>query len=115
LTQDGKFLIEADVPNPAHWEPSSFGQVTQIGQEQFITLVTRHDAVNQHVYSQQIALHDPSFKRYPVRIRYAWPAELDEMAQQVGLRLSARWANWQRAPFQIESTKHISIYERVFH
>ena len=49
----------------------------------------------------------------PVQIRYAWPAELDLMAQLAGMRLRERWGSWQRTPFTSQSEKHISIYERV--
>lgn len=46
-----------------------------------------------------------------VCLRYAWPAELDLMAQLAGLRLHRRWSDWQRRPFVAESKSHITIYE----
>jgi hypothetical protein len=49
---------------------------------------------------------------YPVRFRYAWPAELDLMAELAGLRLRERWASWRRAPFGASSRQHVSVYER---
>jgi hypothetical protein len=49
---------------------------------------------------------------YPVQIRYAWPGEIDLMAQLAGMRLRERWSSWQRTPFDADSGKHISIYER---
>ena len=52
-----------------------------------------------------------SVRLYPVQIRYAWPSELDLMAQLAGLRLRERWSRWQREPFSSDSKKHISIYE----
>lgn len=30
-----------------------------------------------------------------------------------GLRLEHRWADWARAPFGSESTRHVSVYRRV--
>ena len=49
---------------------------------------------------------------YPVQIRYAWPSELDLMAQLAGLRLRERWADWAQSPFTSSSASHVSVYER---
>jgi hypothetical protein len=46
-----------------------------------------------------------------VQIRYAWPQEIDLMAQLAGMRLRERWSSWKREPFSSESGKHISIYQ----
>jgi hypothetical protein len=34
------------------------------------------------------------------------------MARLAGLRLRDRFGDWNRAPFDADSTKHISVYER---
>ena len=47
---------------------------------------------------------------YPVEIRYAFPAELDLMAELAGLRLEHRWSDWNRAPFTDASTGHVSVW-----
>jgi hypothetical protein len=47
-----------------------------------------------------------------VKLRYAWPSELDLMAQLAGLSRRHRWGSWQRGEFTRESGKHISIYAR---
>ncbi|MGW5559392.1 hypothetical protein ACWER9_19485 [Micromonospora sp. NPDC003944] len=46
----------------------------------------------------------------PFAMRYAWPHQIDEMAQQAGLRLTERYADWHRRPFQADSPSHISVY-----
>jgi hypothetical protein len=33
------------------------------------------------------------------------------MAELAGLRLRHRWADWNRAPFDSSSTKHVTVYE----
>ena len=48
---------------------------------------------------------------FPFRLRYAWPAELDRMAERAGLRLRDRWSDWERQPFASDSGRHISVYE----
>jgi hypothetical protein len=49
----------------------------------------------------------------PGAIRYSWPAELDLMAGQAGLRLSERHADWDRRPFTSASGGYVSIYQRA--
>ena len=44
--------------------------------------------------------------------RYVWPAELDLMARLAGMRLRARWADWDRAPFTNDSRQHVSVWEK---
>jgi SAM-dependent methyltransferase len=44
--------------------------------------------------------------------RYIWPAELDLMARLAGMKLRERWADWDRAPFTAESTKHVSVWQK---
>ena len=70
-----------------------------------------HDPVNQRVGSNIVRLASEGISVRPVRLRYAWPAELDLMAQLAGLRLHHRWSDWQRRPFVAESKSHITIYE----
>ena len=67
--------------------------------------------LTQRVISQKVVITDGNVRLYPVQIRYAWPSELDLMAQLAGLRLRERWSNWKREPFTSESRKHISIYQ----
>jgi hypothetical protein len=63
------------------------------------------------VVSQKIVITEGNIRLYPAEMRYAYPPELDLMAQLAGLRLRERWSNWKREPFTSESGQHISIYE----
>lgn len=45
--------------------------------------------------------------------RYIWPSELDLMARLAGMQLRERWADWDRSPFTAESTKHVSVWEKL--
>ena len=46
--------------------------------------VSQHYSVMQSVVSQKVVLRDGSVRLYPIEIRYAWPSELDLMAQLAG-------------------------------
>jgi hypothetical protein len=71
------------------------------------------DIMNQQVVSQHIVLTEQGIRLYPVRMRYAWPPELDLMARLAGMRLSERWEDWKRTPFSSSSGKHISLYRKA--
>ncbi|SRR6266498_821622 len=113
LAPSGCFLIEAFVPDPMRFDRGQSNRATKVTTETVELDVSQHDAAAQHVVSQKVVITDGNVRLYPVQIRYAWPSELDLMAQLAGLRLRHRWSNWQRAPFTSQSEKHISIYERA--
>jgi len=113
LTSSGRFAIEAFVPNLNRFTGGQVNWATKVTEEVVELDVGKHDSVKQSVTSQKVVLKDGEPVRlYPVQIRYAWPTEIDLMAQLAGLRLLERWGSWQRTPFDEESGKHISIYGR---
>src|SRR5215210_6607483 len=56
---------------------------------------------------------DDSWQRVSMPFRYAWPAELDLMAELAGMRLRDRWSGFDREPFTSESRKHVSVWEKA--
>jgi SAM-dependent methyltransferase len=112
LASGGSFVIEAFVPNLSRFTEGQVNWATKVDEERVELDVGRFDAATQRVVSQKVVITDGSVKLYPVQIRFAWPSELDLMAQLAGLRLRERWSNWERAPFDSDSGKHISIYEK---
>jgi len=112
LSPDGSFVIEAFVPNMARFTSGQVNWATRVTEDLVELDVGRHDQATQRVVSQKVVITDGNVRLYPVQIRYAWPSELDLMAQLAGLQLRERWSNWNREPFTSESGKHISIYHR---
>ena len=116
LTDDGMFLVEAFVPDPTRFtDPEKMPDktVTIGGKEVALIDLVKHDAVNQHVSSQETFTDETGVKLYPVQVRYSWPSELDLMAQLAGMRLRERWSDWDGSPFTAASENHISIYEKA--
>ena len=82
--------------------------------EDSVTLnVALYDVVEQRINSQVVTLAGHGIHLRPVAMRYSWPAELDLMAGQAGLRLAERHGGWQRTPFESTSGWHVSVYRRV--
>jgi SAM-dependent methyltransferase len=113
LTDSGVFVIEAFVPDMARFTRGQNTQASRVEVDHVLMELARHDSVNQRVIGQQILIRESGIRLYPVQIRYAWPAELDLMAQLAGLRLRHRWGGWRREAFTAASTQHVSIYERA--
>jgi SAM-dependent methyltransferase len=113
LTPDGVFVIEAFVPDLAR-----FGRYQQrvdagdLSIDEVRLEVARHDPMNQRIDGQHVVISEEGIRFYPVRLRYAWPSELDLMARLAGLRLRERWGSWRRDPFADSSERHISVYGR---
>ena len=74
--------------------------------------VLRHDAATQMLEESHVSLSRRGVRLNPVVQRYAWPSELDLMAQIAGLRLKGRWGGWSHEPFDSNSSMHVSVYGR---
>jgi len=112
LTDDGCFVIEAFVPDPARFDRGQRVHADDVKLGRVVLEAATHDPVNQQVHSVHVVITESGLRLYPVKLRYAWPAELDLMARLVGLRLKERWGSWGREPFTARSAFHISVYSR---
>ncbi len=113
LSADGVFVLDAFVP-----DLSRFDRHQRVGMESHEPDAVRieasvHDPVKQTVTSRHMVLTEKGNKFYPLKIRYAWPSELDLMARLAGLELKERWGGWRREPFTPQSTSHVSVYGRA--
>lgn len=110
LTAEGAFVVEAFVPDMTRWQNNQATQTTRLEDGRLLLETSLHDAPNQRIDSSLNLVGEDGIRMYPVRIRYAWPAELDLMAMLGGLGLRERWGGWDRRPFDSSSTKHVSVY-----
>ena len=113
LTPDGAFVIEAFVPDLTRFDHGQRTSTTMMSDARTILEVSQLDAATQRVRSQHMMIDDAGVRRYPVELRFAYPAELDLMARIAGMRLRERWGGWDRRPFTSESVNHVSVYEPV--
>jgi len=118
LRAGGLFLIEVGLPSLRRLPP---GQDTvpftvapdpagggYVGFDQY-------DVVTQQFTSNHVTVSaDGSGRFRQIPFRYAWPAEFDLMARIAGLRLKHRWSDWDGSALTAESTKHVSIWEKLF-
>lgn len=110
LENDGRFVMEAFVPDIRRFVDGQTVRATKVETDLVQLEVSRHDPQLQQVASQHVVITRSGIEMYPVLTRYAWPAELDMMAQAAGMRLIERWADWKKAVFSQQSGRHISVY-----
>lgn len=111
LADGGVFAMEAFVPDLARFDRGQRVDAAEIGIEHVRLDVSKHDALEQRSDIQHVVIGKDGVRLFPVRIRYAYVAELDLMARLAGMRLRERWADWDRTPISGASPKHISVWE----
>lgn len=112
LAPGGAFAMEAFVPDPCRYDRRQRIRAIRVSEDELRFDASELDPVNQQVVSQHVALTKTGTQLYPVKLRYAWPSELDLMARLAGMRLRERWGDWQGGVFTADSGRHISVYER---
>ncbi len=110
LAIGGRFVIENGVPQLQRLPPGETVRPFDVSDEHLG--FDEYDIANQGLVSHHFSLIDGQWQRVSMPFRYTWPAELDLMAQLAGMRLSERWADWNREPFTSDSRKHVSVWEK---
>ena len=112
LAPDGRFLVEAGVPDLAQFRHGPSVRPRRVGGNRVALVMADHDPVSQYINTTQVHMSEAGVRLHRVDYRYAWPCELDLMARLADLRLAHRWGGWDRSPFTTDSTVHVSVYER---
>jgi len=112
LEPDGTFLLECFVPDPGRFDWGQSLRTISVSDGDVRIDASRHDPVSQRVTSNVVHNANGSVSVRPVRLRYAWPAELDLMATLAGLHLDRRWDGWGKEPFSAASANHVSLHRR---
>ena len=108
LEPGGRFVVEVMVPQVRLLPPGQTVVPFQVDDGGWAYDV--YDVATQRLSSNYVRVVQGrgSFRSIP--FRYAWPAELDLMAELAGLALENRWADWGRAPFTSDSVGHVSVW-----
>lgn len=111
LEPGGCFLVEVMVPQLQHVPPGDTARVFRL-EDDHVGIETFDDRVEQIAWSHHWIHVEGRLVRHSAPYRYVWPSELQLMAAAAGMRLRERWEDWQRAPFNSDSTGQIAVFER---
>ncbi|HJY45062.1 MAG TPA: class I SAM-dependent methyltransferase [Propionibacteriaceae bacterium] len=111
LQPGGCFVIEVMVPDLQRLPPGETVRpftvsATRLGFDEY-------DVAAQGLISHHYWAVDGKLEGNSMPFRYVWPAELDLMARLAGMSLRGRWSGWNREPFTSDSTKHVSVWEKL--
>ena len=110
LEPGGCFVIEVVVPDLQRLPPGETVRAFHVSETRWG--FDEYDVAVQGLTSHHFEIVDGKVERLSIPFRYAWPAELDLMAQLAGMRLRERWSGWKREPFTSDSRKHVSVWEK---
>ncbi|MGV0035611.1 MAG: hypothetical protein ACNYPE_11860 [Candidatus Azotimanducaceae bacterium WSBS_2022_MAG_OTU7] len=114
LSTGGLFAIEAYMPSFLYRLVDNQTVKTESIEAGSVRIgVLKHDPVNQMLENSHVTLTATGTRFDPVVQRYAWPSELDLMANNAGLELRDRWSGWNREKFDADSARHISVYRKT--
>jgi SAM-dependent methyltransferase len=111
LEPGGHFVIEVVVPDLRRLPPGETARVFHVSEARWG--IDEYDVANQGLISHHFETVEGRLERFSYPFRYAWPSELDLMAQLAGMRLRERWSGWKREPFTSDSDKHVSVWEKA--
>jgi hypothetical protein len=110
LEPSGCFVIEVGIPGLQRLPPGQTIQDFHVSETSWG--LDEYDVVTQGLKSHYFRFEDGEVRHSSIPFRYAWPAELDLMAQLAGMHLRERWGGWKREPFTSESRQHVSVWEK---
>jgi SAM-dependent methyltransferase len=109
LAPGGHLVVEAFVPADDA-EPSSDLTVGRVEHGEVVLTATVHDPTEQVITGEHIQITEDGRRSRPWRVHYLRPDQLDDLAATCGLTLVDRWSDWDRTPFDDDSSVHISTY-----
>ena len=109
LEPGGCFVIEVGVPGLQLLPPGETIRAFHVSETRWG--FDEYDVAIQGLTSHHFEIVEGRVERLSVPFRYAWPSELDLMAQLAGMRLRERWSGWNREPYTSDSRKHVSVWE----
>lgn len=112
LRPGGRFVVEAWIPDIASFTRNARVSEREIGGDEVAIVLARLALATQQIEVTQVQIGERGCRLFPMRHRYAWPAELDLMGQLAGLELEHRWSDWRNGSFGDDSMQHVSVYRR---
>lgn len=112
LAHSGCVIVEGFLPDPDRWHRGQSLTIDRWQGSDLSCTVGRIDVAEQVIETIHIEVNDQMPMVLLNRLRYLWPAELDLLADRVGLYLDERYAGFERSPMTSAATTHVSVYRK---
>jgi SAM-dependent methyltransferase len=114
LTGSGVMVVHSVSPSP-RFTLSPRRQLTPVAllQDGVQMSMTDADTATQRISYRELIIRESGITVLPVEVRYIWPSEMDLMARIAGLRLEARYGDWERGKHRSSSPMVVSVYARA--
>ncbi|MFD3550391.1 class I SAM-dependent methyltransferase [Streptomyces sp. NPDC058655] len=111
LSPGGKFTLEAFDPAPYHGLERPDLSMRHLDEGAIMLDTLSVDRCQQLMLGTHTIIDGgpPQTKQH--LLRYAFPFEIDLLAELSGLRLMDRWEDWTKHPYTSSSLRHVSVYE----
>jgi SAM-dependent methyltransferase len=114
LVPGGRVIVEMIVPSDARVSDEPVVEVSRLERDRVVLSVSRavvRDGGDGVVEGHHVDLSAGGVRLRPWRVRLVTPSELDDLANQAGLRLEQRWSDWCGNAFDDgTSPRHVSVY-----
>jgi SAM-dependent methyltransferase len=110
LAPGGRFLLHTFVPDLSRVEAGEYLSVREAAVDRVRLDAVTFDRVAQVLDSTQVRMTESGQQFVYAKLRYAFPPEIDLMAQLAGLTLEARYGGFDKSPFTADSAFHVSVY-----
>jgi len=110
LAPGGRFLLHAFVPDTSRIEKGQDVSVREASLDLVRLDTTIYDPQAQRLDTTQVRITEQGIRLSHAKLRYAYPPELDLMAQLAGLELEARYSTFDKQPFTAASAYAVSVY-----
>jgi SAM-dependent methyltransferase len=112
LPAGGRFVIHAFVPDTSRIERGHDLGVREVGIDRVRLDATIYDSAAQRLDTTQVRITEQGVRFVHAKLRFAFPPELDLMAQLAGLQLESRWGSFDCQPFDAGSAFAVSVFRR---
>jgi SAM-dependent methyltransferase len=113
LHEGGLFLVEAWVPDIGAFRNGTATRPVRVSDGHIELEIATIDPAQQTMQTNKLHVTETGTQLIPANHRYAWPAEMDLMAQIAGMTLAHRWEDWTKTPFTRHSMSHISVWQKT--
>lgn len=111
LQSDGCLVLEAYVLKPEQLGSGWSVLPRMVSSDHVELQLSRYDHASHRLVRTLVHLRADDTVVTGVSDTYAWPGELDLLAETAGLRLRSRTGGWTDEPFDASSNRHVSVYE----